>query len=240
MNALLKSILTHVNALYYRFLHVKSARRRFFTYLVFSATLFGSWLCGYKWRDGRIMFQKFQISHLTEKRDELHTEIDTLELQLQEYNFIINDKDYYRYLAFKYGGVIVPPSVPKEDLLLMVEQAKKYKIPLRYFFRLIYRESRFDPNVRSVMGASGYMQVMPATFSMMKKRYGTDISNYSANQQNIIIGAYSIDYLYDRYDDWQLTFAAYNAGTVRVDECRCVPNIPETRGYVSYITSKKD
>ena len=41
--------------------------------------------------------------------------------------------------------------------------ARKWKLPPAFFARLIWRESRFDPNAVSPVGASGIAQFMPGT-----------------------------------------------------------------------------
>ena len=42
-------------------------------------------------------------------------------------------------------------------------QARGWKLPRAYFARLIWKESRFDPNAISHKGAEGIAQFMPAT-----------------------------------------------------------------------------
>jgi hypothetical protein len=235
MRKIIDEIVRECSYIYHQYLYVPSNRKRLLRHLIVAVLLFSSWLWGYKFRDAKILLLKAQIEELTERKAELKDNIAVMEEQLKEYNFIINDKHYYRYQIFRQSELMVPASVPTEDLKLMLEQVKKYKIPAKYYFRLIMKESRYNPSAVSHKGARGYMQVMPATFEMMKNRYGKDISKYNKQQQNILIGSYTIHYLHKKYNNWRLTFAAYNAGSGRVDECKCVPNFTETQGYVKYI-----
>ena len=80
------------------------------------------------------------------------------------------------------------------------------------------------------------MQVIPSTMKMMCDRYEDKklLESLNNTEKNIVIGSYFLGYLYKKYNRWDLTFAAYNAGSV-VDKCHCVPNYKETQNYVNYI-----
>jgi len=242
MNKLFNVLFTEINNAYYQYLFVPANRRKLLKLLIYCFLGFSCFMWGYKWRDAKIIIQNIQIGELSIKKNTLKQSISDLNDKLHEYNFMLSDGDYYRYLAFKYGEVVVPKETAAEDLMLITEQAKKYKIPFKYIYRLIWKESRYDPTAKSSAGASGYMQVMPATFRSMKQMYeketGNDLDDLSTTQQNIMVGTYTINYLYKRYNDWKLTFAAYNAGSGNVNAANGIPNIPETQAYVKYITSK--
>lgn len=242
MKKLFNVLFTEINNTYYQYLFVPSNRRKLLKLLIYCFMGFACFTWGYKWRDARIIIQNIQIRELSVKKSALRKSIDELNDKLDEYNFMLSDGDYYRYLAFKHGGVIVPRDADADDLMLITEQAKKYKIPFKYIYRLIWKESRYDPTAKSSAGARGYMQVMPATFRSMKEMYEKDteedLDDLSTAQQNIMVGTYTINYLYRRYKDWKLAFAAYNSGTGTVDNAGGIPNIPETQAYVKFITSK--
>ena len=72
-------------------------------------------------------------------------------------------------------------------------------------------ESRGKPRAISNKGASGLMQLMPAT----AKRFGvTDIFNQA---QNIKGGSTYLAWLHKRFHgDWSLALAGYNAGKVQL------------------------
>lgn len=76
-------------------------------------------------------------------------------------------------------------------------------------------ESEFDPRARSPAGAAGLFQLMPGT----AKQYGLKTWPFDQRYQpteSAIAAAKYLSYLYNRFGDWRLTFAAYNAGEGRV------------------------
>lgn len=241
MKKIFNILFSELGNAYHQYLFVPTNRKKLSKLVLYMFLGFGCFLWGYKWRDAKIIIQNIQIKELSIKKQNLKTEIAQLQENLDEYNFMVSDGDYYRYLAYKHGDIMVPKETDPEDLKLITEQSKKYDIPFKYIYRLVYRESKYNPNAQSGAGARGYMQVMPATFNEMKSRYhqeNDNIDELDRNKQNIIIGTYTLDYLHRKYDDWKLAFAAYNAGTGAVDKANGVPNITETQNYVKFILNK--
>ncbi len=225
--------------MYYKFLINTTKNRLIKSCVMYTLVIGLSFFIGYKWRDGYLIYQQYHIEYLKNKENKLANKIDTLKSTIESYEFMLEDGDYYRYLAFKYSNIYIPKSVNGKDLKLMTEQAVLHKIPLKYYYRHIYKESCFNPNVVSKAGAKSYLQVMPDTFKKMKNRYGKDLSKYNAKQQNIIIGTYTLKYFYDIYKRWDLAFAAYNAGPLAVNNAgNKVPNITETINHVKFILNK--
>ncbi len=93
---------------------------------------------------------------------------------------------------------------------------------------VISAESAYNPFARSKKGATGLMQLMPAT----AKRYG--VRNLLDPVQNIHAGARYLRDLMDMFDnDLKLVLAAYNAGENAVLRAgRRVPEYSETMTYV--------
>jgi soluble lytic murein transglycosylase len=121
-----------------------------------------------------------------------------------------------------------------------------------YVYGLIRQESRFIMDARSGVGASGLMQVMPATARWTAKKIGlTNFTPEQINQRdtNITIGtAYLKLALDDFAGSMPMAAAAYNAGPSRPRKWREGPvldaaiwaeNVPfsETRDYVKKVLS---
>ena len=88
--------------------------------------------------------------------------------------------------------------------------ARKGELPLGFFTRLIWQESRFDPAARSPAGAQGVAQFMPATAGergLLDPFEPTRALEESAG--------YLKD-LHAQFGNWGLAAAAYNAGPGRV------------------------
>lgn len=95
---------------------------------------------------------------------------------------------------------------------------------------VIHAESAFNPMARSVKGAMGLMQLMPAT----AVQYG--VSNAYDPVENIRAGVAYLRGLLDRYSqNEELALAAYNAGPTAVEKYKAVPPYRETKNYVSKI-----
>jgi soluble lytic murein transglycosylase-like protein len=96
---------------------------------------------------------------------------------------------------------------------------------------VIQAESAFNPMARSIKGAMGLMQLMPATAIA----YG--VSNAYDPVQNIRAGVAYLRGLLNRYSqNEELALAAYNAGPTAVAKYGgTVPPYRETRNYVSKI-----
>ena len=119
-------------------------------------------------------------------------------------------------------------------------------------FGLIRQETRFMPQLRSSVGASGLMQVMPATARWVAKKIGLDWRNpelISDPPTNLKLGTSYLKLVLDDLGGSQaMAAAAYNAGPGRPRRWREGPwvetaiwaeNIPfnETRDYVKKVLS---
>lgn len=92
---------------------------------------------------------------------------------------------------------------------------------------VIVVESGFDVDAVSSAGAKGLMQLMPATAEI----YG--VTNVFDPAQNIRGGAQYLRDLIERYGDYELVLAAYNAGESAVERYgNQVPPFAETRNYI--------
>jgi soluble lytic murein transglycosylase len=86
---------------------------------------------------------------------------------------------------------------------------------------LIRQESAFDIKARSGVGASGLMQLMPATATETAKKAGIPHSQEwltTKPDHNVRLGSLYLKRMLARYDNnYALALAAYNAGPGRVD-----------------------
>ena len=132
----------------------------------------------------------------------------------------------------------------------VVERAKSIGLDPAYVYGLIRQESRFIMDARSHVGASGLMQVMPATARWTAKRIG--LTDFRAEQitdrdTNIAIGTAYLKLALDDFGgSMPMAAAAYNAGPGRprvwrngtvLDAAIWAENIPfsETRDYVKKV-----
>lgn len=104
-----------------------------------------------------------------------------------------------------------------------------YGIDWRLMDILILKESSWNPNAISPAGAQGLCQLMPGTAEELGVKDPFDPG------QNIWGAAWYLRKMYNRFQDWGLAIASYNAGPSRVAECQCVPPYEETRRYVKEI-----
>jgi soluble lytic murein transglycosylase len=119
-----------------------------------------------------------------------------------------------------------------------------------YVYGLIRQESRFVTDARSGVGASGLMQVMPATARWTARKLG--LAGFTPDQlndrdTNIAVGTGYLKLVLDDFNgSMPLAAAAYNAGPTRprawrngtvVEAAAWAENVPfgETRDYVKKV-----
>ena len=116
---------------------------------------------------------------------------------------------------------------------LIAEHASGQGVRADLVHAVIQAESAFNPMARSVKGAMGLMQLMPAT----ALQFG--VTNAFDPAQNIRAGVAYLKHLLQRYSqNEELALAAYNAGPGAVEKYGAVPPYRETRDYVSKIRSR--
>ena len=133
---------------------------------------------------------------------------------------------------------------------LVLKYSKEFNVPQSHIFAIIKCESDFDPKAQSSAGAVGLMQLMPDTFDWICGHLDIDSkkSDITDPETNIRSGCYYMKWLYERFEDWDMVFAAYNAGHNRVKGWMNDPNIyingklenipyKETENYVKKVNA---
>ena len=117
---------------------------------------------------------------------------------------------------------------------LVMKAAAKHGVDPNLVMAVMQQESGFNPRARSYKGASGLMQLMPAT----ARRFG--VENIYDPAQNIDAGTRYLRFLLDTFDgDVELALAGYNAGeNAVVHSGYQVPRYRETQNYVRTISAK--
>jgi soluble lytic murein transglycosylase len=135
---------------------------------------------------------------------------------------------------------------------IVVRRANGIGLDPAYVYGLIRQESRFIMDARSHVGASGLMQVMPATAKWTAKKIG--LTGFTPDQitdkeTNVAIGTGYLKLVLDDFGgSMPMAAAAYNAGPGRPRKWREGPvlegaiwaeNVPfqETRDYVKKVLS---
>lgn len=114
----------------------------------------------------------------------------------------------------------------------VAEAARRFSIPESWIYAVMRIESAGDPRAVSPKGATGLMQIMPATWADLRVRYGLGDDIYDA-RDNIMAGAAFLREMYDRYGAPGF-LAAYNAGPGRYENHLATgrPLPAETIAYV--------
>ncbi len=115
---------------------------------------------------------------------------------------------------------------------------------------LIRQESRFESEIRSPVGATGLMQVMPTTAEWIAPKIKLKDYSLTNAQDNINLGTWYFQHTHEEYkNNAALAVASYNAGPGNVakwlkeyqgnDPDLFIENIPfsETKGYVESVFS---
>jgi soluble lytic murein transglycosylase len=135
---------------------------------------------------------------------------------------------------------------------VFAQRARAQGLEEPYVLGLVRQESRFIADVRSVAGASGLMQLMPATARWVARQTGMkDYAPSRVNdvEVNVALGTSYLKYVLDELDGSPvLAAAAYNAGPGRARKWKAdrplegaiyAETIPfnETRDYVKKVLS---
>ncbi|WP_434733089.1 lytic transglycosylase domain-containing protein [Rhizobium sp. YTUHZ044] len=131
---------------------------------------------------------------------------------------------------FAYALAVPDPRDPYAGFI--TEAARRFAIPERWIRAVMHAESSDDPGAISPKGATGLMQIMPATWEELRARHhlGADIFE---PRDNILAGAAYLAELHDLYGSPGF-LAAYNAGPARYEK-HLVTGNPLPRETIEYM-----
>jgi transglycosylase-like protein with SLT domain len=121
----------------------------------------------------------------------------------------------------------------RDDICQMIESAANGEaLPFEFLARLIWQESKFNPQAVSPAGAQGIAQFMPRVAN------GRGLANPFEPAAALHESAEFLRELRDRFGNLGLAAAAYNAGPGRVEKWLARKSVlpRETRDYVHIIT----
>ena len=157
-------------------------------------------------------------------------------------------EEIVEYKALKEKPTYWQTLYPFPYLETIVKWSNKRELNTVLVTALIRQESRFMPNIKSVVGATGLMQVMPKTGEETAKKINLVSYDLENVNDNVNLGTHYLDLTHKEYkNNSMLAVASYNAGPNAVsrwlkqfgfdDVDAFVDKIPypETRGYVESV-----
>lgn len=105
-------------------------------------------------------------------------------------------------------------------------------VPAPLLKAVVSAESNYNPSALSPKGALGLMQLMPATAREL------GVHDRANPIENVLGGARYLAQMHEKFGDWTLAVAAYNAGPGAVGRSGGVPNNKETPNYVRTVAKR--
>lgn len=130
--------------------------------------------------------------------------------------------------------MVEPPKATKPQIQGLIAQvAREQSMDQRLLRAVVEAESDYNSHEVSSKGAMGLMQLMPDTAKEM------GVKDVFDPYQNLTGGAKYLKKMIAQFDNnIELALAAYNAGPGNVQKAGGIPNIAETKKYVSKIMAK--
>lgn len=147
------------------------------------------------------------------------------------------------------AGATEKKTYPRDYEPFVVKYSAEYGVPEKIVYAVIKVESNFNQNAVSSAPAFGLMQLTEETFEWVSGKLKEKPSAFAIYDPstNIRYGVWYLSYLYGRFDNWDVAFAAYNAGPGNVSKWLddseyssdgvTLDHIPfkETRNYVEKV-----
>ncbi|MED4135717.1 transglycosylase SLT domain-containing protein [Priestia megaterium] len=152
-----------------------------------------------------------------------------LDLKIKRNGSYINPLTYLQGKAGG-GGSVSGGNYVRKYASIIRSAAARFGVSPALVASIIKQESKFNPNARSPVGATGLMQLMPATARAM------GVENPRDPQQNVMGGTKYISQMLRMFGgNTKLGLAAYNAGPGNVKKYGGVPPFKETQNYVRIV-----
>lgn len=164
------------------------------------------------------------------------------------FNFILTDKVKDRIAAQTSvrGRITTERILGLSRIYYPIFEAELLRNNIPYQLKYVpVVESQFNTTAVSPKGAGGLWQFMPSTAKMFHMVVNKEVDERYDTYKATAAAAKLFTLLYDKYGDWALVLAAYNAGPVRVDNaikaassnnywdiCKYLPM--ETQKYVPF------
>ncbi|MEG4532197.1 transglycosylase SLT domain-containing protein [Microcoleus sp. D2_18a_D3] len=156
--------------------------------------------------------------------------------------------DRTQYLELRQQPIYWQALYPFPYLETIVKWSQDRKINPVLVTALIRQESRFMPAIKSSVGATGLMQVMPETAAWVAAQISLKKYSLENVDDNVKLGTWYLDHTHDEYkNNSMLAVASYNAGPNAVADwlkrfsfsdpdafAEKIP-FPETKGYVKSV-----
>ena len=151
----------------------------------------------------------------------------------------------FRYLPIPLMEVLYPKARERD----VIAAAKRFGVDPGDVWSIMRRESAFDEEAASPVGAMGLMQLMPPTARENAKMLGEQGENFFEPAKNILLGTHHFSRLLKMFDRIEWAIAAYNAGQGSVGKWlpqkgtieEWVEDIPfgETREFVRQVMANR-
>ncbi|MEP6518263.1 transglycosylase SLT domain-containing protein [Microcoleus vaginatus] len=156
--------------------------------------------------------------------------------------------DRVQYLELRQQPIYWQALYPFPYLETIVKWSQERQLNSVLVTALIRQESRFMPAIKSSVGATGLMQVMPETAAWVAAQISLKKYSLENVDDNVKLGTWYLDHTHDEYkNNSMLAVASYNAGPTAVADwlkrfsfsdpdafAEKIP-FPETKGYVKSV-----
>mgnify|MGYP000128393106 CR=1 FL=1 len=187
---------------------VEKNKNRWIQVIVFLVGLFISYFTMHSVIDKIVQDAKIK------EQNRLINELESKDQKIKELDSIVEKQKISKlekHQLEKTLGFNIPSKFFNEYHDFVKAESKKHNLPEfpKLFYELVYRESRFNPNAKSYMGAIGYMQLMPANVKRFAHENGKYIGNVKGGVKQLI-------HHKKIFKTWQATLNVYNSGRTNV------------------------